>query len=49
MGDFNLPSIDWHFWNSTSKNKFEIEFINKLQDCFLMQNVRTPTRARGGR
>ena len=47
MGDFNLPSIDWHFWNSTSKNKFEIEFINKLQDCFLMQNVLIPTRARG--
>ena len=47
IGDFNFPGIDWDHWITRNKNKLELEFINLLQDNFLIQHVTFPTRARG--
>ena len=47
IGDFNFPGIDWNDWVSKYNNKYELEFINMLQEKFLLQHVNFPTRARG--
>ena len=43
-GDFNYKEIDW--CNEYAEQKYLIDFITKLQDCFLYQHVTEPTRYR---
>jgi len=47
IGDFKLPGIDWHNWSSSTNNQLEIDFINMLRDCYLLQHVSCPTKFRG--
>ena len=44
-GDFNFPNI---FWDGSWPGKEENDFIESLQDSFLHQMVRKPTRRREG-
>ena len=48
MGDFNLPDIDWHLMKSRSTNGFSTNFVDVVQDNYLIQMVAEPTRARNG-
>ena len=41
MGDFNFPGINWESLDSDSHGE---NFLNIVQDCFLIQHVLTPTR-----
>ena len=41
VGDFNYPSINWENWEC---NKEDEEFVDLIQDNFLFQHVRVPTR-----
>lgn len=41
MGDFNYPGIDWDLGYSDGHGAC---FFNLIQDCFLYQSVRVPTR-----
>ena len=45
LGDFNFPGIDWKL--QCSNNVIEMEFLNILNDNFLIQHIDTPTRHRG--
>ena len=49
MGDFNYPNIDWENYNSNgdSTESIEYKFIENLQDSFLFQHIKKPTRWRG--
>jgi hypothetical protein len=49
MGDFNYPNIDWENCNSNgdSTESIEYKFIENLQDSFLFQHIKKPTRWRG--
>ena len=49
MGDFNYPNIDWENCNSNedSTESIEYTFIENLQDIFLFQHIKKPTRWRG--
>ena len=49
MGDFNYPNIDWENCNSNrdSTESIEYTFIENLQDSFLFQHIKKPTRWRG--
>ncbi|XP_053897559.1 uncharacterized protein LOC128844145 [Malaclemys terrapin pileata] len=42
VGDFNYPHIDWE--HVTSGRNAESKFLDTLNDCFLEQLVREPTR-----
>ena len=42
MGDFNYPGIDWR--TSKGSSKVDITFIETLNDNYLHQHVREPTR-----
>ena len=42
MGDFNFPKINWDLLDADSQSS---EFLNLVQDCFLFQHVRIPTRS----
>ena len=42
--DFNLPGIDWEYDYVGSNQKHLIEFVNTIQNCFLFQHVKSPTR-----
>jgi hypothetical protein len=41
MGDFNYPNIDWEKLDGDTNS---LEFLNLVQDCFLVQHVNVPTR-----
>lgn len=41
MGDFNYPNINWDLLQSDSNGH---DFLNLVQDCFLVQHVLEPTR-----
>ena len=45
VGDFNLNDIDWEL--GIANSVFSNSFIEVLRDNFLIQNVVSPTRARG--
>ena len=45
LGDFNLNDIDWD--QGVAKTCFSNDFIETLRDNYLIQNVDSPTRARG--
>jgi hypothetical protein len=49
MGDFNYPDIDWENWNTKgdNTNSHEYKFVETIQDNFLYQHTRKPTRRRG--
>jgi endonuclease/exonuclease/phosphatase family metal-dependent hydrolase len=49
MGDFNYPDIDWENWNTKgyNTNSHEYNFVESIQDNFLHQHTRKPTRWRG--
>ena len=49
MGDFNYPDIDWENWNTkgNNTNSHEYKFVETIQDNFLHQHTRKPTRWRG--
>ena len=42
MGDFNYGGIDWD--NNLASNKKEEEFLDLVNDTFLTQHVKVPTR-----
>ncbi|XP_032304298.1 uncharacterized protein LOC116654245 [Coturnix japonica] len=42
MGDFNFPDICWEY--STAQKKQSRRFLECIEDSFLMQQVREPTR-----
>ena len=42
MGDFNFPDICWEY--STAQKKKSRRFLECIEDNFLMQLVREPTR-----
>ena len=48
MGDFNLPKIDWHTWETPNKNMADTgnRLIEVLRDAFLHQHILTATRNR---
>jgi hypothetical protein len=46
VGDLNYPSIDWTLCDSREEKARE--FIKSVEDAFLHQHVRQPTRARFG-
>ena len=41
MGDFNYPSVNWETLESNTLGE---EFIDLVNDCYLIQHVNTPTR-----
>ena len=47
IGDFNLGNIDWTTCTSITSKLVEMSFLSCLQNNFLLQHVRKPTRARG--
>ena len=47
-GDFNLPGIDWENDYIEHNEDHLTEFINSVQNCFLFQHVKFPTRYRPG-
>ena len=42
MGDFNYPDIDWE--SNTTGSSISERFLNCVEDNFLTQHVREPTR-----
>ena len=47
MGDFNVPNIDWDDKNLKAGAKpFESLMLDCIDDCYLNQHVRDPTRLR---
>ena len=47
MGDFNVPSIDWANKDlNTGAKPIESQMLDTINDCFLHQHVREPTRWR---
>ena len=49
VGDFNLPQIDWENESSSAPDTHPSHcFIECVQNCFLYQHVRQPTRNRMG-
>jgi hypothetical protein len=46
IGDFNYPDIDWENWNTKgdSTNNHEYKCVETIQDNFLYQHTRKPTR-----
>ena len=47
MGDFNVPHIDWEDKNLKAGAKpFESLMLDRIDDCYLNQHVRDPTRLR---
>jgi hypothetical protein len=48
MGDFNYPYIVWENWNTKgdNTNSHEYKFVETIQDNFLHQHKRKPTRWR---
>ena len=47
MGDFNVPNIDWEDKNLRAGAKtFESLMLDRIDDCYLNQHVRDPTRLR---
>ena len=49
MSDFNYLDIDWENWNTKGDNTniHEYKFVESIQDNFLHQHTRKPTRWRG--
>ena len=49
LGDFNYPKIDWKIMCTSvpSIEDKEFKFIEKLQDCYLIQHITEPTKGRG--
>ena len=49
MSDFNYLDIDWENWNTKgdNTNSHEYKFVESIQDNFLHQHTRKPTRWRG--
>jgi hypothetical protein len=41
MGDFNYPGVNWDTMSSDSKGS---EFLDLVQDLYLVQHVHKPTR-----
>ena len=41
MGDFNYPNVDWQLLQGDRSSE---EFLDLVQDCFLFQHVKGPTR-----
>lgn len=50
MGDFNYPDINWETYNSKgdSTETKEYKFVECIQENYLFQHVKKPTRWRGG-
>ena len=42
MGDFNFPDICWEY--NLAQKKHSRRFLESMEDSFLMQLVREPTR-----
>ena len=42
LGDFNYPGINWE--TGEAKSLADKQFFEMINDCFLIQHVRTPTR-----
>ena len=48
VGDFNYPNINWNLLTNIGNDQDkEYYFIETIKDCFLVQHVDRPTRARG--
>ena len=47
-GDFNLPEIDWENEYIQGERPHLKDFVNTIQNCFLYQHTRKPTRYRAG-
>ena len=47
-GDFNLKDIDWEHDHVEKDQTHLLEFVNTVQNCFLYQQVKQPTRFRSG-
>ena len=47
-GDFNLPGIDWENEFTQGERPNLSDFVNTIQNCFLYQHTRKPTRYRAG-
>ena len=45
--DFNFSDIHWDSWTAMHNNPSSLNFLNTLQDNFLLQYVDIPTRGRG--
>ena len=43
MGDFNMPKVNW---KSSDNNPLDNGIKEKIQDAFLIQKVKNPTRRR---
>ena len=49
VGDFNLPQIDWRQnLCMTSESHYAAKFFSAVQDAYLFQHVKEPTRFRDG-
>ena len=47
VGDFNYRDIDWtHCYSTACINHHSHQFVNTIQDCYLVQHVTEPTRYR---
>ncbi len=48
VGDFNYPNVDWDTCTATDREGSDSDqFMECLNDCFLVQHVDQPTRFRG--